>query len=162
MNLNIGTTACGVLTLVLPPVTKEVLTAQGITAPDTVTLELREATMRERQQFEKDQAEVARQNPVPWMTQMVMARAEAGTDQKVVQELVADMTPTDFALVTAAYLQGIVPDVDTTAAVVRRATGGLTSQLMNGLAEDPTDQSHEEPAAVEKPVRRPRKGTQKA
>jgi len=162
MDLNIGTLVGGTLSLVLPSTTKEVLTAQGITAPDAVVLELREATMRERQQFEKDQTRSAQQDPVSWMTHMVMARAEQGTDRRVVQELVADMTPTDFALVTAAYLQGIVPDVATTAAAVRRATGGFTSQLIDGFAGDVAQQSSEAAPAVTKPAKRPRKGEQRA
>lgn len=118
----------------LPDETKKVLADKGIPAPDHIILQLTEATMRERQQFEKEQKTVAQTDPLGWTKSLIMKRAEPGTDERVVDELIFDMGPSAIASITHAYITGEVPDPNLVAAAVQQTLTGMTNRMLGALA----------------------------
>ncbi|GGN32249.1 hypothetical protein [Deinococcus daejeonensis] len=100
----------------LPQSVKDALKAEDITAPEKVVMQLREATLEERQganSFTSD---------VEGAVHMIMARAEPGTDERVVRALARKLTPSSVGVITAAYLTGEYPDPKAVAARVQEAT----------------------------------------
>ncbi|MFC4426203.1 hypothetical protein [Deinococcus navajonensis] len=103
------------LTIPLPATVKAALTAQEIDAPEQIVMHLQEATLEERR------LPSLVQDDVEGVVMMVMARAEEGTDERVVRELAKKMTASSVAVITAAYLTGELPDPKVVQAQVRRA-----------------------------------------
>ncbi len=100
------------LRLPLPPDTKNALLAQGIEPPDGVTLLLRQATPRETEQLAAVNNSPPKTGPAAtaWMVNLLMRRAVQGTDERVVRELVKDMTPSAITIFMFAYTEGRMPD----------------------------------------------------
>lgn len=124
------------LDLKLPDDTKEALREQGIEPPDFVRLELREATPREKKAFERDQQKGGRaeKDTYNWLTSLLMRRAGPGTDERVVSELLLDMTDTLTASLTYAYLKGELPDPKVIGPLVAKTRNGLTNLVMKAVA----------------------------
>lgn len=115
MIFDITATETRPLTIPLPATVQDALTAQGITPPNQIVMQLREATLEERRL--PSQA----RDDVDGVVSMIMARAEAGTDERVVRALAEKMTPSSAAVITAAYITGEFPDPKAVQAQVRRA-----------------------------------------
>lgn len=124
------------LRLPLPQDTKDALAKKGIEAPDEVTLYLQEATGRELQRFEQAQAPggPAQRDTAAFIVDLMMRRAAPGTDVRVLQELVHDMTPTAIAQVTHAYCRGVLPDPKALMAAMTRLTSQTETLLLMQLA----------------------------
>lgn len=121
--------------IALPESTRQALEAQGIEAPEHVVLDLREATLRERQQFDAEQATEGRTDPTAWVAKLIMRRAKPGTDERVVRELIMDMGPSAIASITHAYIMGEVPDSKLVAQAVQGTLNGLSQQMLGALAK---------------------------
>ena len=100
------------LRLPLPDDTRAALLAQDIEPPEFVLLLLRQATPREVQQLAAMQMSPPNSGPeaAHWMVQLLMRRAAPGTDERVVREVVNDMTPSAMTTFTFAYTEGRLPD----------------------------------------------------
>ncbi|MFC6591672.1 hypothetical protein ACFP81_06380 [Deinococcus lacus] len=120
--------------IALPQDTKDALKEKGIEAPDHITLMLTEATLRERQKFDADQKGIAVTDPVAWTKSLIMKRAEPGTDERVVDELLLDMGPSAIASISHAYVTGEVPDPKLVAQAVQQTLSGMSRQMLGALA----------------------------
>jgi len=134
LHLNTFTRRTSRVTLTLPAATTEELRKQGIEAPAEVHFLFCECNYRERQAFEKGQSEVGHGDPSAWVAGLLMSRAETGTDPRVVQELVYDMSPSTVAVMLTGYLQGELPDQDQVATVLANTSRQLTDVLLQELA----------------------------
>lgn len=135
--LDITGTRTTALVLPLTPDAVEALTAAGVPVPHPaqVRLLLTEATMRERARFQSDQEPggPGTADPMGWLTGLLLRRAEPGTDARVIAELLADMGPTDIAMLTHAYVMGVLPDPKVTAQAVQTTLSGMTTGLLGAL-----------------------------
>lgn len=122
----------------LSPDAQAALAAAGVPVPEPaqVTLLLREATMRERTQLERDQQKGGRAqtDPLGWLASLLERRAEPGTDPRVLAELVQDFGPTDIAMLVHAYATGVLPDPKVTAAAVQTTLIGTSNGMLAALA----------------------------
>lgn len=136
--LDITGTRATALVLPLSPDAVAALTAQNIPVPEgqQVRLLLREATMRERAQFDRDQQDggAARVDPMRWLGHLLARRAEPSVDNRVFAELVQDLGPTDVAMLSHAYVTGVLPDPKLTAQAMSQTLTGATNGLLAGLA----------------------------
>lgn len=135
--LDITGTRTTSLLLPLSPDAVAALAAQEIAVPESghVRLLLREATFRERAQFERDQEAggAARVDPLRWLAHMLARRAEPGTDNRIFNEMVQDFGPTDIAMLTHAYLTGVLPDPKLIAGLVQQTQTGMMESLLTAL-----------------------------
>lgn len=115
---------------------REELTRQGVDAPEYITLRMRDASVRERENLARDQQKGGRAetDTYQWFTALLMRRAAPGTDERVVAELVKDMGGSDMARFMAAYLSGNFPDPKATAQVVSTTLNGMTNNLLGLLS----------------------------
>lgn len=100
------------LRLPLPDDTRNALIERGIEPPEFVLLLLQQATPREVQHLAAVKMSPPKTGPeaTAWMASLLMRRAAEGTDERVVRELVNDMTPAAITLFTFAYTEGRLPD----------------------------------------------------
>ena len=96
--------------IALPQTTKDTLTAQGIDAPECVVLQLTEATLRERKEYDAAQKVQAVSDPIAWTKSLIMKRAEEGTDERVVDELIWDLGPSAIASISHLELATVAVD----------------------------------------------------
>lgn len=136
--LDITGTRATALVLPLSPDAITALAEAGVNVPQPaqVRLLLTESTMRERARFETDQQPggPAQTDPVNWLADRLMHRAEPGTERAVVLEMLADCTPTDFAMLTHAYVMGVLPDPKATQQAVQMTLTGISNGLLATLA----------------------------
>lgn len=63
-----------------------------------------------------------------------MKRAVAGTERAVLLEFLKGLGPTQYAMLTHAYLMGVMPDPKLTAGAVQKTLTGSASGLLGALA----------------------------
>lgn len=121
------------LHLPLPQDTIDALTEAGVPVPEPaeVVLLLREPTMREKYRLDRDQG--AATDYVEWFAALLMRRAAPGTDERVVRELIQDMSESTMASLTHAYLTGELPDPKLLAQVVGQTLSGMSDSLLTEL-----------------------------
>lgn len=126
------------LVLPLSPDAVAALTARDIPVPEgqQVRLLLRDATYRERKQYgiDNDVGGAARTDPMGWMARMLRRRADRDLPLAVFDELLQDMSPTDIAMLSHAYVMGVLPDPKLTAQALSQTLTGATNGLLAGLA----------------------------
>lgn len=111
---------------------REVQPGELVDIPDKVVLLLREATMREKYRFERDQK--AATDYHTWLTGILMRRAAPGTDERVVRELIVDMTESTVATLIHAYQTGEMPDPKLLGQVVSQTLSGMAGSLLTNLS----------------------------
>lgn len=123
------------------PITDEdqqALREAGVPIPDPaeVVLLLREASNRERARYGTDMEPggPAQRDGQGWVTGLLLRRAEPGTDPRVMREVVNGLGPTDTAMLTHAYLTGVLPDPKAAAGAVQATLTGMTNGLLGTLA----------------------------
>lgn len=121
------------LHLPLPAETQAALEEAGIDAPAEVLLLLREATGRERQAFDAERQTIGVSNPVEWVTRLMMRRAAPDTDERVVRELLNDMTETVIAQIVLAYVTGALADPKALLEAVQGTQMQMTNLLLAQL-----------------------------
>lgn len=123
-------------TLILPvsEEAKEALEKTGITAPDEVTLELREATLRERERLDQRQRGGDFDGPAALENMAALLAQRADCSAPVLAEVLKDATQPMLASLFTAYITGELPDPKAAAALLRKTQSGLLTQMMQQLA----------------------------
>lgn len=104
--------------------------------PPQVVLELREANLREIERYNNDQEAggAAKADPWGWFVGLMLRRAEKGTDQRVLEEVVKGLGRSDIAALTHAYLTGEPSDPKLTGAAMQKTMTGTSGSLLEMLA----------------------------
>lgn len=132
-----------VVVIKLTPEAIKALREQGVgNPPQQVTLTHREATAREQERFQLDQAEggPAKTDSVNWVIGLLMRRSDV-TDVRVWHEVLRDMNRVDIASHTTAYITGEMPDPKLMSRAVSGTFTGMTNQLLAVLATANTPSS---------------------
>lgn len=138
--LDITGTVTKLLRLPLTDDTREALSSQGVAAPEFVTLHLRAATLREREQFEQRQKDppTTTEATYEWVAQLLQRRATTGTDPRVLKELAKDLMPSQIAQLSYAYIDGEAIDDPKVQAglahLVTRQTTAMARPVLEHLA----------------------------
>lgn len=105
-----------------------------VNIPEKVVLLLVEPSFREKYRFDREKK--AATDYVAWFTSLLMRRAAPDTDERVIRELIHDMSESAMANLTHAYLTGELPDPKVVGQVVRQTLTGMTGSLLSSLARE--------------------------
>ncbi|AFD25826.1 hypothetical protein [Deinococcus gobiensis] len=120
------------------PVTAEAraaLAAQGVEAPEELTLYLRTATGRERKTFQgrvascrttDDQREL--------VADLLLGRMAEGSDRRVIREALEDADEVTLNQLMYAYVNGVIPDPKALEKAVDGALARTTPRMLAALA----------------------------
>lgn len=116
----------------------EALQASGVAVPDpaVIVFEWREASACEREKYAAAQRAgwQSEAQSREWLADLLMKRAVAGTERAVLLEFLKGLGPTQYAMLTHAYLMGVMPDPKLTAGAVQKTLTGSASGLLGALA----------------------------
>lgn len=98
------------LNIPLPLHTTKRLKDQGVEAPEVVTLQLREANLRERKELARKEMRAKDEDSVEvYLVELLQMRAP-DVDPRVLRALVEDMVPEAIRKVTHACIHGELPN----------------------------------------------------
>ncbi|MDP9764867.1 hypothetical protein [Deinococcus enclensis] len=119
------------------PVTDEAraaLEAQGITdIPKSITLVLKEATMRELRPFD-EVMKTAKTDPFAGAAFVIQKRADQPISEEIAREVVEDLTPPELAELLWAFKEGKRDTEGKLVGAVRSTLNGISDQLLTALA----------------------------
>jgi hypothetical protein len=119
--------------LPIPDETRAALTEQGIDAPAEIVLNLREGTNRENLRWDQEKDTLGQTDPLGWTAALILRRAEAGTDERVIRELVNDMAPSVMGQFQQAYLTGRLVDPKAISDATVNTMGMLMDRALSAL-----------------------------
>lgn len=120
-------------TLPVTPEARAALAERGITdVPESITLMLREATLRELRPFD-DVMKTAKTDPFNAAAFVIQKRADQPVSEDVAREVAQDLTPPELAELFWAFKEGRRDTEGKVAGAVRSTLNGMSDQLLTAL-----------------------------
>lgn len=120
-------------TLPVTPEARAALAERGITdVPESITLMLREATLRELRPLD-DALQVAKTDPFAAAAYVIQKRADPTVSEAVAREAAQDLTPPQLAELLWAFKEGRRDTEGKVAGAVRSTLNGMSDQLLTAL-----------------------------
>ena len=120
-------------TLPVTPEARAALAERGVTVvPETITLILKEATMRELRPFD-EVMKLAKTDPFAGAAYVIQKRAEQPVSEELAREVVQDLTPPELAELLWAFKEGRRDTEGKLVGAVRSTLSGISDQLLSAL-----------------------------
>lgn len=105
-------------------------------APTRITLRLREATLRDQNEWNEGRLTLGATDPILWTAQLLQDRCEEDIDIDTLQEVVLGMDEGTIAQFQQAYVTGTLQDPKVMSSATAAVKKKLTTALLGQLAAD--------------------------